>query len=194
MPVQRKVFRIEEGARAVPRSETAGAFMAELQALRALISPLAPADGGAMERTRVHEAYTARAIRELQAIVAGAEQATRSILQSAEEIERTTDKLIAAARSEHDKVVVRGIRERVVRIMEACNFQDLTGQRVANVMAALGAIEERVARLRTIWPGIERLDRMADKTGERYLNGPKLPGDRGHSTQDDIDGLFCRTP
>ena len=24
----------------------------------------------------------------------------------------------------------------------------------------------------------------------RYLNGPKLPEDRGHSTQDDIDGMF----
>jgi len=26
--------------------------------------------------------------------------------------------------------------------------------------------------------------------GDRFLNGPKLPGDLCHSTQDDIDGLF----
>jgi chemotaxis protein CheZ len=226
MPVQRKIFRIEEGAHAGPRSETAGDFMAELQALRALIAPLGPADGGTMERARAHiaeahacraeldlihaavkrsaddtlahdDAQTARAIRELQAIVAGAEQATQSILQSAEEIEQTADQLIAAARSEHDKAVARGIRERVVRIVEACHFQDLTGQRVANVMAVLGAIEERVARLRTIWRGLERFDQAlfgkADEPDRRYLNGPKLPGDRGHSTQDDVDGFFLRT-
>jgi len=43
-----------------------------------------------------------------------------------------------------------------VQIFEACNFQDLTGQRVAHVMATLKFVEEHVARLLTIWNGIEQ--------------------------------------
>jgi chemotaxis protein CheZ len=81
----------------------------------------------------------------------------------------------------------------VVQIFEACNFQDLTGQRVAHVMATLKFVEEHVARLLTIGHGIERFKPVVfgeEAGGDRFLNGPKLPGDRGLSTQDDIDGLF----
>jgi chemotaxis protein CheZ len=81
-----------------------------------------------------------------------------------------------------------------VQIFEACNFQDLTGQRVAKVMATLRFVEDHVARLLEIWHTIERftpvvLNEAPSRTGE-HLSGPKLPDDEGHSTQDEIDLLF----
>ena len=60
-------------------------------------------------------------------------------------------------------------------------------------MATLKFVEEHVARLLTLWHGIEQFKPVAfgeEAGSDRFLNGPKLPGDRGHSTQDDIDGLF----
>ncbi len=137
---------------------------------------------------------TARASRELAAIVGGTERATQSILQAAEEIDQAANMLSATIKSEHDQGLAHDIQDRVVQIFEACNFQDLTGQRVAHVLAALKSVEERVARLLTIWHGIEQFAPVVlgtDNEGDRrFLNGPKLPDDRGHSSQDDIDAMF----
>jgi chemotaxis protein CheZ len=84
----------------------------------------------------------------------------------------------------------------VVQIFEACNFQDLTGQRVAHVLETLKFVEEHVGRLLAIWQGIEQFAPvvLGADAGEdrRLLNGPKLPDDRGHASQDDIDGMFRR--
>jgi chemotaxis protein CheZ len=239
MAVQRKVFRIEERARrpardAASAAETDGArrhqeFMAELQALRALIAQPAQIDRTTMERARaqiaeaqaymseldlIHAAVKgskseneavgadassderiARAGCELAAIVAGTERATTAILQAAEEIGQTAKTLRAALANEPDRRLAEDIQQRVVQIFEACNFQDLTGQRVANVIAALAFIEGRVARLRGIWQGIEQFKPVTfdqpGNGGRRYLNGPRLPDDRGHSSQGDIDGMFA---
>jgi chemotaxis protein CheZ len=136
----------------------------------------------------------ARAGRELAAIVGGTERATHSILHAAEEIDQAANTLSASIKGGHDQGLAHDIRDRVVQIFEACNFQDLTGQRVAHVLEALRFVEEHVTRLLAIWNGIERFtpvvfDAAAD-SDRRLLNGPKLPDDRGHSTQDDIDGMF----
>ena len=130
----------------------------------------------------------------LHAIVGGTEQATQSILQAAEEIDQAANTLSASVKGSHDQGLAHDIQDRVVQIFEACNFQDLTGQRVAHVLATLKFVEEHVARLLAIWHGIEQFKPVVfgEEAGgdRRFLNGPKLPGDRGHSTQDDIDGLF----
>jgi chemotaxis protein CheZ len=138
--------------------------------------------------------YTERAGRELTAIVDGTEQATQSILQAAEEIDQAAGTLSAMLKGGHDQGLARDIQDRVVQIFEACNFQDLTGQRVAKVMATLRFVEDHAARLLAIWQDIERFKPipLSEPPGgdQLYLNGPKLPGDPGHSTQDDIDQLF----
>ena len=243
MPVQRKVFRIEEYAPLrAPDGVAAGdaesalrhrEFMTELQALRALMGPRGNADRAvpdrdAVERARAQiaevQAYkrelsliyaavertrdemskldadaerseqTARASRELAAIVGGTERATQSILQAAEEIGQFANALSASVMRDHEQGLTHDIQDRVVQIFEACNFQDLTGQRVAQVLATLKSVEERVARLQAIWQGIEQFTPVVfgdDREGDRrFLTGPKLPNDRGHSTQDDIDGIF----
>ena len=75
-----------------------------------------------------------------------------------------------------------------MRIYEACNFQDLAGQRIGKVIATLVLIEQRIEDI---------LDgkAVAATAGARtaaggLLNGPKLDGDAGHANQRDIDALF----
>lgn len=142
--------------------------------------------------------HTARASRELAAIVGGTERATQSILQAAEEIDQAAHMLSASLKSAHDQGVAHDIADRVVQIFEACNFHDLTGQRVSHVMETLKFVEEHVARLIAIWHRVEQFTPVAngdEADGDSHLlNGPKLPEDRGHSSQDDIDTMFDCSP
>jgi chemotaxis protein CheZ len=152
------------------------------------------AETGVLGADAVDSEQTARASRELQAIVAGTEHATQTILQAAEEIEQAANTLSSVLQSGHERGLAQEIQDRIVKIFEACNFQDLTGQRVAKVAATLKFVEDHVARLQEIWSGIERFNPIvvgeAGAPERRYLNGPKLPDDRGHSTQDEIDAMF----
>jgi chemotaxis protein CheZ len=137
-----------------------------------------------------------RATRELDAVVGGAEQAIQQILAAAEEIDEAANTLSAALRHEQEQALTHDIRDHVIRIFEACNFQDLASQRINKVMAALKFIEDRVARMMEIWGGIDAFkDFTAAALAERkpgpiLLNGPKLEGDIGHATQDQIDAIF----
>ena len=200
-------------------------FVAELRALRAVIAPSAPVDRNAVERARaqiaeaqayrrelelIHAAVArtqsaadlsaghgfdpdrvARAVRDLQGIVAGTERATQDILAAAEGIAQAAE-AVASGRGD---AAIQDIRNAVVQILEACNFHDITGQRVGNVLAALRSVEDHATRLLTIWQNVERFEPLLPGEGDgdrRFLNGPKLPEDRGHSTQDDIDRMFVR--
>src|SRR5262245_13148099 len=97
-----------------------------------------------------------RASRELAAIVSGTEQATQQVLQAAEDIDQTANALTAALKGGYEKGLANDIRDRVVQVFEACNFQDLTGQRVGKVVEILAFLEEHVGRLMEIWRGIEQ--------------------------------------
>jgi chemotaxis protein CheZ len=142
----------------------------------------------------LQEPQIARAGRELDAIVAGTEQATQTVLRAAEDIDRTARTLVDTLKNAHEQGLAHDIQDRVVEIYEACNFQDLTGQRVDKVLATLSFIELHVGRLMQIWHGIEQFKPVAfgqsDQGDCKYLNGPKLAGESGHSSQEDIDALF----
>jgi chemotaxis protein CheZ len=140
---------------------------------------------------------TVRATDELDAVVDGTLDATEQILSAAELIDRTANALSAATPGESDRALCQDIQGQVVRIFEACNFQDLTGQRIAKVVAILKFIEQRVIQMTEIWGGVESLREMAPvapaggEAGNDLVNGPKLDGDAGHASQDDIDALFA---
>jgi chemotaxis protein CheZ len=171
----------------------AEAYKAELESIYAAVKRT-KAGAGVADVEAVCGERTSRAGRELEAIVEGTERATQAILQAAEEIEQAASTLSAALKSTHDLGLAQDIQERVMQIFEACNFQDLAGQRVASVFAALKAIEDHVVKLLTIWQRVERFEPVAIaeqcNADCRYLNGPKLPGEPGHSTQAEIDALF----
>ncbi len=177
--------------------EKARAQIAEAQAYRAELELIYTA----MKRTRGEASASSapnlhamsRAGRELEAIVVDTEQATQQILRSAEEIDQSANTLSAALKSEHEKGLANDIRDQVLRIYEACNFQDLTGQRVGQVTEILDVLEQHVGRLMEIWRSIEQFKPIViEGAGDdrKLLNGPKLEGSAGHFTQGDIDQMF----
>jgi chemotaxis protein CheZ len=138
----------------------------------------------------------ARVTDELDAVVAGTERATEQILAAAEDIDQMASTLAARLKDEQDVSLVQDAQDRVVKIFEACNFQDLTGQRIGKVVATLKFIETHIVRMMEIWGGIDSFkdiapEAMAVRDGDaKLLNGPKLDGEAGHVSQNDIDALF----
>jgi chemotaxis protein CheZ len=133
---------------------------------------------------------------ELGAVVGGTEQATQQILEAAESIDQAATALTKVNSPEQQKILSEEIQERVISIFEACNFQDLTGQRITKVMGTMRFIEQHIYAMMEIWGGVDAIRAhtpvIADsREGDaKLLNGPKLDGDVGHASQDDIDALF----
>jgi chemotaxis protein CheZ len=139
----------------------------------------------------------ARVTNELDAIVGGTEQATESILTNAEEIDQMAAILVARLKDEQSEALVHDMQERVIKIFEACNFQDLTGQRITKVVSTLKFIETHIVRMMEIWGGLEAFKDVTPKPiaahqgDAKLLNGPKVAGEVGHASQDEIDALFA---
>ena len=92
---------------------------------------------------------------ELDAVVGATEQATTTILAAVEEIETNASMLRAAGAEAGNKDCVGAILDRVVVLYEACNFQDLTGQRISKIVNALQFVEERLDKMIGVWGGLE---------------------------------------
>jgi chemotaxis protein CheZ len=210
MTKPRKVFRIEETAAAAPPAVEPpvplhGEIMEELGTLRAMLASLPAAPGPsrsgnaeriAAELRLIHSAIGAgkpagggpatgsgaRLADELAAVIGASETATQRILAAAEDIDQAANNLSAALKSETESGLAHDIRDRVVQIFEACNFQDLTSQRVAKVLAAFAGLERQIARA---------LDELTRTASPPPVHGPRLPGDPGHVSQNDVDSLFA---
>jgi chemotaxis protein CheZ len=133
---------------------------------------------------------------ELGAVVGGTEQATQQILEATEAIDQAATALAKVTSLDQQKLLSEEIQERVVSIFEACNFQDLTGQRISKVMNTMKFIEQHIYEMMNIWGGIDAIKAHATPSVDtrdgdaRLLNGPKMEGDVGHASQDDIDAMF----
>ncbi len=125
---------------------------------------------------------------ELDAVVGATEEATNIILTTCEEMLDGFSKKLAP---EHQSELT----DHVTKIFEACNFQDITGQRITKVVKTLRIIEERVSKLMdSFGPEIKELNKKKgdsdNRTGDAaLLNGPQLPAQA--IGQDDIDALFA---
>jgi chemotaxis protein CheZ len=136
-------------------------------------------------------ARVARIAHELKAVVNGTEKATDQILKAAEGIDEIAATLCAALKNQHERGMAEDIQDRVTEIFEACNFHDLTGQRISKVVATLQLVEDHIARMSEIWSVVERFNADDIPAGTvNLINGPKLDGEPGHSSQDEIDALF----
>ncbi|MET0277880.1 MAG: protein phosphatase CheZ [Pseudorhodoplanes sp.] len=160
--------------------------------------------GGAIKQTRSEivslqdqgfdSSRVARVGKELEAVFGDTSAATERILKSAEEIDESANALASMLKGGHELGLAQDIQDRATAIFEACNFHDLTGQRISKVAATLKMVEEHLARMMEIWSVIDRFNFDAAQSAahnlDGLLNGPKLEGDNGHSSQDDIDKLF----
>jgi chemotaxis protein CheZ len=131
---------------------------------------------------------------ELDAVVSGAKAAIEHILNAAEEIEQCSRSLSALSKTEQERSLAHKIVERVVEIFEACNFHDLSGQRIAKVVATLKFIEARVktteSRATDESNEFAPAGSMVARDSNSTLGGPGLLGETGHASQDDIDVIF----
>jgi chemotaxis protein CheZ len=126
---------------------------------------------------------------ELDAVVGAAEEATGTILDAAE--------IIEAVCAELDEAHAARIQNAVTQIYEACNFQDITGQRINKVVKTLKHIEDRVAALLGAFGEEVSRQHVAEDVvageggqGERdLLNGPQLPEEA--KKQAEIDAILA---
>jgi chemotaxis protein CheZ len=155
-------------------SATVGSLMAELDALGRIIAD-ARLEVAALRADDAEAADIPAATDELAAIVSHTAQATHEILDSCEVLEGVTSGLDPSRSAQ--------LESAVTRIYEACSFQDITGQRIAKVVAALQAIERRIAHARlgmTMPP--------SPPAPAPLMSGPQLPG--AGISQSAIDALF----
>ncbi|MFM2044189.1 MAG: hypothetical protein RLY86_2765 [Pseudomonadota bacterium] len=130
---------------------------------------------------------------QLSAVVQSTELATNSIIGAAEEIEDIIHEVRSQLPEGYQNSRLKDLNDVILRIFEACNFQDLTGQRITKVVQALAFIEQRVESMMSVWnqkefealplpPTTDRVD------GTLQLHGPAKGNDT--VSQADIDALF----
>lgn len=132
---------------------------------------------------------------ELDAVVGATEDATNRIMDACDAIQAVADGLDEQPRA--------ALVDAVTRIFEACNFQDVTGQRITKVVRTLKHIERKIEVL------VEALGEEVSRTrptsateprggfggaepadDDRHLvNGPALPGQG--IDQSEIDRLLA---
>ncbi len=122
---------------------------------------------------------------ELDAVVSATAKATGEILDLAESLEKLGATLPPAARAQ--------ITEAVTGIFEACNFQDVTGQRITKVVKTLNYIEDKIGSLlKAFGEGLGELPPLPgeEREGdEKLLNGPQLP--QNANSQSEIDAILA---
>ncbi len=131
-----------------------------------------------------------RAAGELGAAIAGMEKATQKILHQAETIDECARALAAGARTDYERGLAQDIQDHTAQVYEACNFQDLAGQRIAKVIDMLNTVDERLAAMLARCNGHAPVTPVRNSKGGGLINGPRLDGDVGHADQRDIDAMF----
>jgi chemotaxis protein CheZ len=133
------------------------------------------------------------AAEDLSAIVGATERATTQIIDNVEKIDEIANELQATTEDAYVKGRLAAVNEAIMEVYQACNFQDLTGQKIRKVVNTLAFIEERIESMVAMWntselatlpmaPDLHRTD------GDVVLHGPDLAA--AVSSQADIDALF----
>lgn len=157
----------------------------ELKALHDLIEETRH-EISATRASDISDTHIQSATDELDAVVLATEEATGKIMDSCDSISAYSEQLDPA----HKDFMIG----EVTKVMEACSFQDITGQRITKVVKSLKTIEQKVNSLLGVleekMPGLPKTPLTDDREGDsKLLNGPQLP-DKAVS-QADIDKLLA---
>ena len=123
---------------------------------------------------------------ELDEVIAATEAATGTIMDSCDAITAYGDKV----GSPHKEVMLG----EVTKILEACSFQDITGQRINKVVKSIKLIDEKISKLMSVLeekiPGLPTTVLQDTREGDaKLLNGPQMP--EKAISQADIDKLLA---
>ena len=134
----------------------------------------------------VTNTYLPKAMDELDAVLESTEEAAHKILRAAEKIETLA--------SWTDATTARELSQAVTTIYEACNFQDIAGQRIAKVIRSFHDIEQKIQLMIEELGGTSCLSKenikkmfesQVDDT-KSLLVGPQKMG----KSQNEIDDIF----
>lgn len=130
---------------------------------------------------------------QLDAVVKSTDEASNAIMAGAEANEELIESLRKKITDPELASILDQLSENDISIIQACSFQDLTGQRLNKVARSLTYVEDRVNALTEVW-GREELEKVEVKgeeksEDEKLLHGPALPSGKAIS-QDEIDALF----
>jgi chemotaxis protein CheZ len=159
-------------------------LLAEVEALGTTITN-AKAEIAALGMDEITASHIPSATDELDEIVQHTAKATHTILEACEQLSGLGDTLSGAAQAL--------VQRETTHIFEACNFQDITGQRIGKIVATLKTIEQRVAliaaTIRGGAPPPPRPGGAAPDGPASLLNGPQMPA--AAMSQSDIDQLLA---
>ncbi|MEL7030460.1 MAG: protein phosphatase CheZ, partial [Pseudomonadota bacterium] len=128
------------------------------------------------------------ALEELAIVVRQTEEAAGVILASAE--------AILSAEAEDADALREEVTGHALDILQACGFQDITGQRIQKASKCLEQIELRAARLAASLGIEDSSEETEDEAAARaraealHLHGPDSPEDA--ASQDDVDAVFSQ--
>ena len=113
----------------------------------------------------------------LDAIIEHTDMATHAILQNLEEISDLVGKIQEKAGNPEANALCDQAMEKTTNAMEACTFQDITGQRVTKIIRSMQFVEERVLAMVDLMgrDSVEKeaADLPTEKPGkDPLLNGP----------------------
>jgi chemotaxis protein CheZ len=163
-------------------------FYAELEELAAYIRH-AKQEIADIKPKEISASHIPHATDELDAVVGATEDATNKIMDVCD----TISTLAGQCSPEVNEQLITC----TTRIFEACNFQDITGQRITKVVQTLKYIDAKVAAfLKALGEEIHRdgdgdgtLSAASEKDLEKsLLNGPQLP--QNAINQEEIDRLM----
>ncbi len=156
----------------------------------------------ALQPAEIRDEHIRTATDELDAVIGATEKATFAIFDACD--------AIGAIAGQTDADNSAKLNDQITKIYEACNFQDITGQRISKVVRTLKHIESKVDMIVAAF-GSEvrqnhapRLAKLAAEDAEaavhyepmteeeadkQLLHGPQMPGNA--MDQDEIDRLLA---
>lgn len=127
---------------------------------------------------------------ELNEVIKATEDATNQIMDAAESIQNIADSLDASSPAKQK------LSKHAEDLIQACTFQDITGQRIRKVLRMHEHIEARIGNLVKIFGGalpegytLKNIPAGTARPDEALMNGPQLGKDA--PSQEDIDKLFA---
>ncbi|GLR82549.1 protein phosphatase CheZ [Azospirillum oryzae] len=156
----------------------------------------------ALQPAEIRDEHIRTATDELDAVIGATEKATFAIFDACD--------AIGAIAGQTDADSSAKLNDQITKIYEACNFQDITGQRISKVVRTLKHIESKVDMIVAAFgsevrqnhaPRLAKLaaeeaeaavhyePMSADEAEQQLLHGPQLPGNA--MDQDEIDRLLA---
>src|SRR5258708_4311760 len=140
-------------------------------------------ESGEVKPNDIGERHIPMATDELDAVVEATAEATGAILDEAEAVQELAATL--------PPPIANKIAAAVTRIYEACNFQDITGQRITKVVKTLKYIERKIDALLAAFGDTVagKQAQLMKSPDEDFVSGPQLP--KAANSQDQIDAILA---